>query len=100
LQDDENDRVTRAVAAWSSGLISRHPAQRHAGFDAHGPDVFLEPFSAVAVPVDDAGQRGRAVPTATAMIGEPGVVIRDGRRYRDVRALTAGQRARRDRADE
>lgn len=47
LQDDHNEANARAVAAWSSGLVSRHAAQIEAGFEVHGPDVFKLSYSDV-----------------------------------------------------
>ena len=108
LQDDENERVTRAVSLFTSGMVSRHRAQRHAGEETHGDDVFLVPFNMVAVPVADDGQRasnGPALGTVRVAVlndtqireiaagtYEPRVVTRDGRRYLNERALSPERR--------
>lgn len=47
LQDDVGEANTRAVHAFTAGLVSRHVAQVEAGYDPHGPDEFLIPFSMI-----------------------------------------------------
>src|SRR5690606_32606845 len=112
LRDDETAAVDRAVKLFTAGIISRHPSQRIAGVDVHGPDVFLQSFGMVEIPatnteptqkptatvgpVDDTdedtpalddgeGERSRALP-------EPRFITRDGRTYVNERALTPEQR--------
>jgi HK97 family phage portal protein len=123
LQDDQDAASVRAVAQFTAGLISRHPAQRIAGHEPHGADVFLIPFSVVEVPVDGV----KLLPKPTAQISdsvddeqdderarrlrvEPGVYIlgvgspieprlvtRDGCTYMNPTILSSEQRARQDR---
>lgn len=112
LRDDETAAVERAVKLFTAGIISRHPSQRIAGVDVHGPDVFLQSFGMVEIPatnteptqkptatvgpVDDTdedtpalddgeGERSRALP-------EPRFITRDGRTYVNERAMTPEQR--------
>lgn len=63
LRDDETAAVDRAVKLFTAGIISRHPAQRIAGVDVHGPDVFLQNFGQVEVPATNTEPTPR--PTAT-----------------------------------
>lgn len=116
LQDDTDAATERAVKVFSSGLASRHQAQRIAGIDAHGPDVFLQSFSMIEIPatatqatekpkpaitatVDDGAEddERKALPAGDWRMAEPErqglYVVRDGRTYVNERALTPQQRA-------
>jgi HK97 family phage portal protein len=68
LQDDRNEANTRAVAAFTAGLISRHPAQIEAGYDVHGPDDFLIPFNMLPTPTNAV----TALPEATVEVESEG----------------------------
>lgn len=63
LRDDETAAVERAVKLFTAGIISRHPSQRIAGVDVHGPDVFLQDFSKMEIPATATQPTPR--PTAT-----------------------------------
>lgn len=108
MREDENAAHERARQAFSSGLISRHTAQRMAGIDPHGTDAFLLGFSQVEVPVR---QQARSTAYLEAMVKandevvmprygqlpEPRYVRRDGRLYVNERARTPQERAQRNR---
>lgn len=123
LRDDETAAVDRAVKLFTAGIISRHPSQRIAGVDVHGPDVFLQNFGQVEVPatnteptprptatvgpVDDTdedtpalddgeGERMQAIASgmeAAIKQARERFITRDGRTYVNDRALTPEQRA-------
>ena len=65
LRDDETAAVDRAVKLFTAGIISRHPSQRIAGVDVHGPDVFLQSFGMIEVPATATEARPQPTPTAT-----------------------------------
>lgn len=121
LRDDETAAVDRAVKLFTAGIISRHPSQRIAGVDVHGPDVFLQNFGQVEVPatnteptprptatvgpVDDTdedtpalddgeGERMQAIASgmeAAIKQARERFITRDGRTYVNERALTPEQ---------
>lgn len=108
LQDDTDAATERAVKVFSSGLASRHQAQRMAGIDAHGPDVFLQSFGMVEIPADATQVTPTPQPAITATVDdgaedderalpEGRFLTRDGRTYVNERALTPEQRATADR---
>ena len=121
LQDDTDAAVENAVKLYTAAIVSRHQAQRIAGVDAHGPDVFLQSFGQIEVPAEATQATPLPQPTATvtplddgaedderALAIAPGVpvapdvfharfVTRDGRTYVNERALTPEQRATADR---
>src|SRR5690606_678956 len=63
LRDDEVAATDRAVKLFTAGIISRHPSQRIAGVDIHGPDVFLQDFSKIEIPATNT--EPTQTPTAT-----------------------------------
>lgn len=123
LQEDENARHERARSDFAASLVSRHTAQRMAGVDPHGPDVFLQSFGMVEIPADATQGPPKPTPTATISGGvddeqddderamlpfgvlplaiegggeresQPLYVKRDGRLYVNERAQTPEQRA-------
>lgn len=106
LQDNENELWQRSTAALSAGGISTHTYQRLIGEDPHGPDVIYQPFNVIPLPVTT-GRRARGQVTGTVREGEfqvlpirpmlaegtrmPRFVFRDGRRYVNLAAMTAGE---------
>lgn len=77
LQDDRNEANQRAVSAFVAGMVSRHIAQIEAGYDPHGPDEFLIPFSVTPLANTQAAQRAkltgevRALPVLDDGLSEP-----------------------------
>lgn len=59
FQEDRDAAVMRAVAAFTSGMVSRWTAQEDAGYDVHGADEFLIPFSVTAVANSTPAQRAK-----------------------------------------
>lgn len=98
MREDENAAHERARNAFSSGLISRHAAQRLAGIDPHGEDVFILPFSSVQIPVKPEGRSTAYLePFDPPALQEPRYIRRDGRLYVNERARTPQERAQRNR---
>lgn len=121
LQDNTNDRWQRGTSAFSTGLVSRHMAQREMGLEPQGDDVFLVPFNLVASPNGGSGARARYarfiehgqvgmsgeltpanghVPIDAGELKsiEPRIITREGRRYLNRSALPPDHRARIDTA--
>lgn len=67
LRDDETAAVERAVKLFTAGIISRHPAQRIAGSDTHGPDVFLQNFGQVEIPATQTAPTQKPTATVTTV---------------------------------
>ena len=124
LQDDTDAAVENAVKLYTASIVSRHQAQRIAGVDAHGPDVFLQSFGQIEVPADATQATPLPKPTATVTPLDDGAedderslkrlsasidalmtvldspepfITREGRTYVNERALTPEQRATADR---
>jgi HK97 family phage portal protein len=102
FQEDRDAAVTRAVAAFTSGLVSRYTAQIDAGYDIHGADEFLIPFNMVPVANSTPnGQRsvtGWVHPLLTLPTHDPTAprfVYRDGRRYVNEMRLSPAEREQR-----
>lgn len=70
LQDDTTAAIDNAVKVFSAGLASRWQAQRLAGIDAHGPDVFLQSFSMIEVPATQTEATEKPAPTITATVDD------------------------------
>ena len=106
LQDNENERWERTSVAFQNGEISRHMSQRLKGIDVHGPDVFLQGFNLLEIPNTTATtsrrSRARIVDTTAPLraLPEPPFERRDGRLYRNERALTPAQREQRSRVED
>jgi HK97 family phage portal protein len=99
LQDNQNELWTRSTAALQAGGISTHTYHRLLNLEPEGPNVFLRSFNVIEIPVTAEGTRARrasvqvieATGTMRAL-PEPPFERRDGRLYRNERALTPAQR--------
>lgn len=95
LQDNQNELWQRSTAAFTAGEISRHQAQRIKGLDPVGPDVILQSFNQIEIPVAPSTRRSTVQVHETTgtvrQLAEPAFERRDGHLYRNMRALTPAQ---------